>query len=475
MENITAQTNIPIPNNSFESWSEGSGYSVSVMYIPVQVYDSYTYPTAWSYPTYPVNESFTLWGQTINVNTNLPLLKTTHETTSVADGSSALKMVTFMLSDIISPTVYNVAASSIDPELRNMVIPTILSTGEVDLDQLLPLMNSIMSNMDNIAQLLSIFADEDINDYIDGGIALNGLVPGQLTGQYKYTSASNGDNGGILMLGTKYNNSTHRREVVGGGYTTALIDNSAYTPFEIPYIPLGEIDPSYLSDEADSLVIFLFSSANNSRQQGSALYLDNLQLWVAEPEIPVEEDSCSAVTGLMMNYVDTTHANLSWDYDSNPDHWEAEYGVQGYTQGNGTLISPLNNNLALSDLQPDTYYDVYVRSVCNDSLASDWSFISFKTDTLMPVTPTIPDDSTGIHSFDANEILCYPNPAHGSCILKFNGQLPTNIQLYSMDGKLLQSFIPNNETYNLSLPFSGIFMLRCETEKGIITRRIVNN
>ena len=91
--NTNAQINIPLPNSSFEDWSNGSGYSVTVLFFPLQVYSSYTYPTNWSYPSYPVNESITYSGMTVNVNTNLPLLKVSHETSSVADGSSALKML----------------------------------------------------------------------------------------------------------------------------------------------------------------------------------------------------------------------------------------------------------------------------------------------------------------------------------------------------------------------------------------------
>ncbi len=462
-KSMTAQTNIPLPNSGFENWSNGNGYSVMVAIFPLQVYGSYTYPTNWSYPSYPVNESITYSGINVNVNTNLPLLKVSNETSSVAEGSHALKMQTFMLSDIISSTVYNLAASNIDPELTSMVIPTILSTGVINLDNLLPILNTLMVNMSSIGQLMTTFANEDINDFIDGGVALNGLVPGRLTGQYKYTSATNGDNGGILMLGTKYNTTTHRRELVGGGYSVALTDASTYTNFEILYRPLSDILSTYTYNEPDSIAIFLFSSANNNRQQGSALYLDNLQLW---------PDTCADVTGLTIDYVDTTLANISWTFDENPDHWEVEYGEQGFTQGNGTSQTTTNTSISLSDLQPDTYYDVHVRSVCENDIFGDWAMVSFKTDTLIP--PVIPDDTTGVNTFAAHNILCYPNPAHGSCTLQFNEERPTNVLLYSIDGKLLQSLVPDKETINLSLPYSGIFMIRCETEKGVITRKIVS-
>lgn len=386
----TQDSLIEIPNGSFENWSNGSGYSVTVIFIPLSVYSSYTYPTGWNYPTYPVNETITYSGMNVNVNTNLPLLKVSNQNSGAVDGSHALKMQSFMLSDIISSTVYNLASSSLDPTLTSTVFPTVLSTGVVNIDQFLPLMYDITSSLGNVSQMLSLFNGVDINTLINGGVPLNGAIPGRLTGYYKYTSATSGDNGGILMLGTKYNTTTHQREVVGAGYNIALTDTSVYTPFELQYMPLSDIDPTIPYNEADSLILLLFSSANTTPQQGSALFLDHLQLWAQEEVI--SEDTCSAVFNLTVNEVDTTHATLSWTYEGNPDHFEAEYGVQGFTHGNGTSINISTNSLSLTDLQPDTYYDVYVRCVCEDSLWGDWAMTNFHTDTLIPPV-IIPDDT----------------------------------------------------------------------------------
>lgn len=381
----TPDSIIAIPNPSFEQWSTGSGYSVTVLIFPLSVYSSYTYPTGWNYPAYPVNENITYSGMNVNVNTNLPLLKVSNETSGVPDGSHALKLQSFMLSDIISSTVYNLAESSLDPMLTTTVFPTVLSTGVVDIDELLPLMTTVTGNLGNLSQLISSFSGTDINTVIDGGIALNGAVPDRLTGYYKYTSAVGGDNGGILMLGSKYNATTHKREVVGGGYTTALTDTTAYAPFEIFYSPLSEVDPSHPYVEADSLIIFLFSSANTTPQQGSALYLDGLKLFAQQPVVPT--DTCSAVFNLHVINVDTTSATIGWGFEGDPLYFEAEYGAQGFTQGNGTTIHPSESYLHLSNLQPGTCYDIYVRCECMNNLWGEWSMITFCTDTVSPVVP----------------------------------------------------------------------------------------
>ena len=396
-----------------------------------------------------MNESITYSGINVNVNTNLPLLKVSNETSGVPEGSHALKLQSFMLSDVINSTVYNLAASSLDPMLTSTVFPTVLSTGVVDIDQLLPFMENLTTHLGNLSQLLSVFANVDINTLIDGGVALDNMVPDRLTGHYKYTSAVSGDNGGILMLGTKYNPATHRREVVGAGYTIALTDASDYTPFEIAYSPISEINPSYPYVEADSLVILLFSSANTSPQQGSALFLDNLQLWAQQPVIP--EDTCSAIFNLHLINADTMHATLGWDFEGDPDHFEAEYGVQGFAQGSGTPVIVTESFLHLSDLLPDTYYDLYVRCVCDSDLFGEWAMVSFHTDTLVP--PVIPEPDTcsaifNLHLIDADTM-------HATLGWDFEGD-PDHFEAeYGVQG-----FTPSSgttvEVSNNSLSLSGL-------------------
>ena len=407
--NLNAQTQdstIAIPNPSFENWSTGSGYSVTVLFFSLPVYSSYTYPSGWNYPSYPVNETVTYSGMNVNVNTNLPLLKVANQTSGAVDGSHALKMQSFMLSDIISSTVYGLASSSLDPMLTTTVFPTVLSTGAVDIDNLLPLLSTLTANLGNLSQVLSTFVNVDINTLIDGGVSLNGVQPGKLTGYYKYTSATSGDNGGVLILGTKYNTTTHRREAVGGGYTVALTDTANYAPFEVLYTPLSEVNSSYPYMEADSLIIMMLSSANATPQQGSALFLDNLQLWAQQAAVA---DTCAAVANLTVQGVDTMHATLNWTCTGTPDHFELEYGVQGFAHGAGTTVNVNGNTHTLSSLQPDTHYDVYVRSVCSNTLASDWVMVSFHTDTLVP--PVIPDPDTCSAVFNLHVIEVDTNSA----------------------------------------------------------------
>lgn len=453
-------TTIATPNGNFEQWSNGSGYGVNVLIFQLPVYGNYTYPTGWSYPAFPINETFTYSGMNFNVNTDIPLLKVSNETSDVFEGAHALKMQSFLLSDILGSVIYSLAASSLDSMLTTTVFPTILSTGNVNLEQFLPLVFDLADNFNDISQLVSILDTLNLNHIIDGGIALDSLVPTRLTGHYKYTSADSGDNGGILLLGTRYNPETHQRRVVGAGYTIALTDTSEYTPFEVTYNSLSDLVPSAPHLRADSLIIFLFSSANINPQQGSALYLDNLQLWGHEPM-----DTCSAVFDLHLINTDTTHATIGWGFEGDPDHFEAEYGVQGFEQGSGTLVGTTESFLHLSDLQPDTHYDLYVRCVCDEDLYGEWAMLTFHTDT--PV-------HTGIQTLSNDNLLIYPNPAQGRCSVQFERETPSVVRLFTIEGTLVQEIIPTRESLELTLPGSGIFLLVCEMKEGTVTRRIVN-
>lgn len=472
LNGIKAQNVPAIPNNSFENWSTGQGYNVTVLFIPLSVYSSYPYPTNWNYLAYPVNETLSYSGMSVNVNTSIPLLKVSQETTGAPDGSKALKMETFMLSDIISSTVYSLAASSLDPELTSLVVPSVLATCDIKAENMMSLADIIMDNIDNPSQLIAVLHNEDLSDYIVGGIAIDSVVPDRLTGSYKYTSASNnGDNGGVVMVGTKYNPVTHRREAVGGGYNISLTDTANYTDFEVVYQSLHEMNPQYEEVAPDSLVILLVSSANNHRQQGSALYLDNLQLQ-KDTVVPVVPDTCNAILNLAVVSVDTCNAALSWNNEEVPEAWQYAYGIEGFALDNVEPSTIADSTLTLHDLQPGTSYDCYVRAQCNDTLFSNWSVITFTTDTI--VTPTPPIDTTGIQLFNKAGLHLFPNPAHGQVSVVSEQTIPTSIRIFNVEGKLLEIRYPVSERTDISLPTSGLYIIEAEIGGERFTQKVLN-
>lgn len=384
---VYSQITMPVSNGSFEQWTSHSGYNVSIMGMNLPVYEAYSTPTEWDYLAYPVNEAFSIYGSTINVNTTLPLIKISQETGTVPDGSKAVKLETFMLSDIVSGLVYVMAASELDPMLTSTVFPSVLSTGVFNVDSLMPLVTTVLANTDSLMSILRPMASMDVNNFITGGIDLDGNTPSQLNGYYKYQSGESTDNGGVIMLGTRYNTTTQRREVVGGGINIALTDISSFTPFTVEYQSLHELDPSFAEQAPDSLIVLLVSSANNERAHGSYLCVDNLNLMFDTTSV-VEEDTCASI--LWMEAVTVVYdafpqMELHWTGSSQPDHWQIEYGPQGFTHGNGTLATSNDCTFAIYELenqgllQPNTWYDFYVRSVCDDDTYGEWDSVHYRT------------------------------------------------------------------------------------------------
>jgi hypothetical protein len=399
---IKAQTSMTVPHGSFEQWSSHPGYNVSFLTLSVPVYDTFSTPTGWNYLSYPVNETLPIPGMPITISTNLPLIKASRETGTVPDGTKALKLQTFMLEDLVNPNIYSLVENALDSTLTQTVFPSVLSTGEVDVETFMPIVTSLLSNMDSIGQMLSTLALMDVNELITGGIALGSFEPSRLTGSYKYHSATSGDNGAVLMLGTHYNTTTQQRDVVGGGANLSLTDIANYAPFTVDYLSLHSLDPSFPEQAPDSLIVILLSSASATMQQGSYLCIDNLVLW-HDTAVVTEPDTCAAIAGLTAT-PDIHEAVLNWSATGTVDGYELLYGTAGFAPGSGNQLLLTNNTASLAGLAANTAYDVYVRTLCNDSIYGEWASLQFQTN---------PDTCAGVHDLRIEEQVVDAFPEYG--------------------------------------------------------------
>ena len=567
-----AQVSMPVPFGSFEQWTTHQGYSVNAMVVNLPVYDSYTTPTGWNYLSYPVNETVSMGFFNININTNIPLIVASQETGNVPNGNSAAKLETFMIDDIIDPTVLSMASSYIDSSLANTVIPSILVTGEVNIENFIPIMMDMMPNVggmsmntDSLMSLLSSFMTVDVNTLITGGIEMGTFEPSRLTGSYKYHSADSGDNGGVVMIGTHYNTTLGKRDVVGGGANIALTDCTDYDTFAVDYVSLHTLDASYADVAPDSLIILVISSASMDRQQGSYLCVDDLILWMDTTPTVIVPDTCPEVLGLHVT-PGIHNAEVSWYTDEPVDNFLLEYGEAGFEQGTGTTVVVDGNVYVIESLEASTSYDVYVRSICNPTSIALWRMEHFVTnhDTCARIISIAIDSSTvtidgngqvagyraswqssfdpvqweveyGLAGFASGSgisdivdapvcsmaplqpntqyelrvrticnsdvygewetVLFYsanpthdgielstmdgqlsvaPNPAQGQCVVSLGDIHDAELRLYSVNGSLIKSFRCESTSAIIELPYSGIFLLQVTTLEGTMCRKIVN-
>ena len=396
---LHSQTSMPVPFGSFEQWTTHPGYSVTVLGLPMNLYSDYSTPNGWDILTYPINETFSFVGNNITVNTSVPLAIVSQETGYVPNGSSAARLQTFMLNNIVTGLAYAVAAPQLDTMLTQTVFPSILATGTVNFDSLFPLVNTLVANTDSIEDMLVSLAYTDVNSLITGGISLAGFEPSRLTGSYKYHSADSGDNGAVILLGTHYNAVTHQRNVVGGGINYALTDVTNYTPFTVDYVSLHSFESTFPEQAPDSLIVLIVSSASENRQQGSYLCIDNLMLW-HDSTGTVLPDTCAAIT--WFSATPGIHdAAINWSAGGIVGSYEMEYGVAGFTQGEGTSVYLTNNTYSLTNLDANTSYDVYLRTVCNDSIYGDWSALQFTT---------LPDTCASVLNLEIHDMV-YDGPS----------------------------------------------------------------
>ncbi len=86
-------------------------------------------------------------------------------------------------------------------------------------------------------------------------------------------------------------------------------------------------------------------------------------------------------------------AEIGWTDLNGALVWQYEYGLSGFTLGTGTsALTPLNPTV-ISDLDPSTAYDVYVRAICSEGdtsgYSSSFTFTTEEAPCMAPIDLTV--------------------------------------------------------------------------------------
>ena len=84
-----------------------------------------------------------------------------------------------------------------------------------------------------------------------------------------------------------------------------------------------------------------------------------------------QDNGCRRVSNIS-SHVDTTTVHLTWTENSGATQWQVEYGVKGFTLGTGSIYNATTSTVTISNLQPLTEYDFYIRSVCDGTHYGPW-------------------------------------------------------------------------------------------------------
>jgi len=83
-------------------------------------------------------------------------------------------------------------------------------------------------------------------------------------------------------------------------------------------------------------------------------------------------DSCDTPSNFtIVNYTNLVKVDLGWDENEDASLWEIEYGIQGFNQGEGDVVTSEINLVTISNLDFNIAYDFYIRTECGD-VFSEW-------------------------------------------------------------------------------------------------------
>jgi hypothetical protein len=107
-----------------------------------------------------------------------------------------------------------------------------------------------------------------------------------------------------------------------------------------------------------------------------------------------------------------------------------------------------------------------------------WEFSGDKYGVLLNTVYQTINDTTSVSVKEDKElkdiaINIYPNPASGLIFINSTSKIE-NIVIFDYTGKLLSSQIPNSKTYqiNVSQFKTGLYIVKIETGKGILSKRV---
>ncbi|KGL63939.1 fibronectin type III domain-containing protein [Polaribacter sp. Hel1_85] len=84
-----------------------------------------------------------------------------------------------------------------------------------------------------------------------------------------------------------------------------------------------------------------------------------------------EMPTCPSPSNLEAQNITDNSIDLSWTVKGDETTWEIEYGEVGYTLGNGTKKIIDDSSYTVSNLDSQTNYDIYLRSICGSSPGDD--------------------------------------------------------------------------------------------------------
>ena len=186
---------------------------------------------------------------------------------------------------------------------------------------------------------------------------------------------------------------------------------------------------------SDSYTPSLDNVSSYSGSTARYQYHSNIKLDIT----PAPAPTCPKPASVVANNLTSTSADIAWTPAGSETTWVLKYGVAGFdveTAGTQEQIET-TPSFALTGLESNTLYDVYVKAICSDTDESSWKQVSFRTEcgaiTSFPWTENFESYNSG--DFSA---FCWSNE-------HISGSSSSIFRVYTYSNE-------SNSTHQLQLP-----------------------
>lgn len=180
--------------------------------------------------------------------------------------------------------------------------------------------------------------------------------------------------------------------------------------------------------------------------------------------------SCPAPTMLVVTNIAASSADLGWTAGDAETMWDIEWGVDGFTQGSGTMINDTSDNpYTLSGLTANTAYEFYVRADCGGGDESTWAgpfdFTTSPNAIALPINESFESGLTVFDNAPGNSTDWVVNTSY----FKVGSQSLSNAHGSSNTNTLLQTSVFDlSSTPDAVLQFWHIAKLEGGFDKGFV-------
>ncbi|MBQ3734171.1 MAG: fibronectin type III domain-containing protein [Bacteroidales bacterium] len=229
---------------------------------------------------------------------------------------------------------------------------------------------------------------------------------------------------------------------------------------------------SHSVNVAENPMVYIVTDLQHSTQYVMRAFVatDTAVYYGSEITFATEQGPCPAPTNL--HVTDSTENTLSieWTETGDAEQWNIQYRA-----GSGEMSSDVSyaTSYLITDLQPNTEYQIQVQSVCGVQ-TSDW--------TPVVLGKTTHVDSTGIVDYNSY-VRVYPNPAgdfiNVQCTMNNVQGDGMSVEVVDVYGKVVRAVVgannhsPLQTRINVSDLAAGMYFVRVATEEGVVTKAFV--